>query len=81
MGAAVGFLIPPEIVTNGDDLDVTGHQLSIVMYSGAAVTTALFILVVIRMFAFDLRKLNFNPIECNRRPSAAAVNNIILVNA
>jgi len=48
MGAALGFLITPEIVTNGEDIDVTGHQLSIIMYSGAALTTVLFLLVVIR---------------------------------
>jgi MFS transporter, FLVCR family, feline leukemia virus subgroup C receptor-related protein len=55
LGTALGFLIPPEIVTNGEDLDVTGRQLSIVMYGGAAVTTALFILVVIRMLNLSLK--------------------------
>ena len=47
MGAAMGFLIPPEIVKSSDDIDKLGYQLSVMMYGGAAVTTVLLILVLI----------------------------------
>ena len=47
IGCALGFVIPPEIVTNNDDITVIGSQLSIMLYAGAAVMTVLFILVLI----------------------------------
>lgn len=46
-GCALGFLIPPEIVTNTGDLDVIGYKLSIMFYGGAAITSLLFILVLL----------------------------------
>ena len=47
IGCALGFVIPPEIVTNSDDIAVIGSQLRIMLYSGAALMTFLFILVII----------------------------------
>lgn len=47
IGCALGFLIPPEIVINTDDLDVIGQRLSVMFYGGAALTSALFILILI----------------------------------
>ena len=52
MGSACGFLIPPEVVTNSDDLAFLQHRLQLLMYGGAAVTTAQFILVFIRQLYF-----------------------------
>ena len=46
MGCALGFLIPPEIVPNYADLDLIGQRLSYMYYAGAALTTALLILVI-----------------------------------
>ena len=48
LGAAVGFLVPPEVVSNIDDLDFIGYRLSLLMYGGAAVTTLQAILVIFR---------------------------------
>ena len=50
LGCALGFLIPPEIVPNSDSLDDIGHDLSIMFYGGAAITTALFVVVCIGKF-------------------------------
>lgn len=45
LGCAIGFLIPPEVVPNHEDLDVVGYRLSLMFYGTAGVTTLLFILV------------------------------------
>ena len=42
----MGFFLPPLIVGNDPDLDVVGRNLSYMYYGTAAVTTALFLLVV-----------------------------------
>ncbi|MBN3317242.1 FLVC2 protein, partial [Atractosteus spatula] len=47
LGIAVGFLIPPVVVPNLDDLDQLAHHISIMFYGTAAVATLLFILVII----------------------------------
>jgi FLVCR family feline leukemia virus subgroup C receptor-related protein len=47
IGCALGFLIPPEIVRSSADYDTMRHELYIMFYTGASVTTLLFILVVI----------------------------------
>ncbi|XP_017282863.1 feline leukemia virus subgroup C receptor-related protein 1 [Kryptolebias marmoratus] len=48
LGTAIGFLLPPVLVPNTpDDLELTGHNISIMFYGTAAVSTALFILTVI----------------------------------
>ncbi|XP_074647757.1 choline/ethanolamine transporter flvcr2a-like isoform X2 [Tubulanus polymorphus] len=47
VGCAIGFLIPPWIVPNSDNLDEIGNNLSYMFYGTAAVTSGLFILVCI----------------------------------
>ncbi|XP_022614692.1 feline leukemia virus subgroup C receptor-related protein 1 [Seriola dumerili] len=48
LGTAIGFLLPPVLVPNTpEDDDLTGHNISIMFYGTAAVSTALFILTVI----------------------------------
>ncbi|XP_053568438.1 feline leukemia virus subgroup C receptor-related protein 1 [Bombina bombina] len=46
LGCAVGFLLPPVLVPKIDDLEITGHHISIMFYGTAAVSTLLFILTV-----------------------------------
>ncbi|KAF7230486.1 choline/ethanolamine transporter flvcr2b isoform X1 [Nothobranchius furzeri] len=47
LGIAIGFLVPPILVPNVDDLDELAHHISIMFYITAGVATFLFILVVI----------------------------------
>ncbi|XP_078130936.1 choline/ethanolamine transporter FLVCR1 [Sander vitreus] len=48
LGTAIGFLLPPVLVPNTpDDVKLTGHNISIMFYGTAAVSTFLFILAVI----------------------------------
>ncbi|XP_034755253.1 feline leukemia virus subgroup C receptor-related protein 1 [Etheostoma cragini] len=48
LGTAIGFLLPPVLVPNtADDVELTGHNISIMFYGTAAVSTFLFILAVI----------------------------------
>ncbi|XP_023253263.1 feline leukemia virus subgroup C receptor-related protein 1 [Seriola lalandi dorsalis] len=48
LGTAIGFLLPPVLVPNTpEDDDLTGHNISIMFYGTAAVSTVLFILTVI----------------------------------
>ncbi|XP_072424061.1 choline/ethanolamine transporter flvcr2a isoform X2 [Chiloscyllium punctatum] len=47
MGVALGFLIPPIIVPNVDDLDQLTYHINIMFYGTAAVATLLFILVIL----------------------------------
>ncbi|XP_059212628.1 feline leukemia virus subgroup C receptor-related protein 1 [Centropristis striata] len=48
LGTAIGFLLPPVLVPNTpDDIELTGHNISIMFYGTAAVSTVLFILTVI----------------------------------
>lgn len=47
MGTAVGFLVPPVVLTNSFDIDFLQYRLGVLMYGGAALTTALFLLVLI----------------------------------
>ncbi|KAF0300149.1 Feline leukemia virus subgroup C receptor-related protein 2 [Amphibalanus amphitrite] len=46
IGNAIGFLIPPAIVQDSEDLDEIGHDLSIMFYGQAAITSALFIIII-----------------------------------
>ncbi|XP_053316073.1 feline leukemia virus subgroup C receptor-related protein 1 [Spea bombifrons] len=47
LGTAIGFLLPPVLVPKTDnDTDLTGHNISIMFYGTAAVSTLLFILTV-----------------------------------
>uniref|UniRef100_A0A3Q0S823 Choline/ethanolamine transporter FLVCR1 n=1 Tax=Amphilophus citrinellus TaxID=61819 RepID=A0A3Q0S823_AMPCI len=48
LGTAIGFLLPPVLVPNTpDDVELTGHNISIMFYGTAAVSTVLFILAVL----------------------------------
>ncbi|XP_072350643.1 choline/ethanolamine transporter flvcr2a [Scyliorhinus torazame] len=47
MGVALGFLIPPMIVPNVDDLDQLTYHINVMFYGTAAVATVLFILVIL----------------------------------
>ncbi|KAF1376965.1 hypothetical protein PFLUV_G00216980 [Perca fluviatilis] len=48
LGTAIGFLLPPVLVPNTpDDVALTGHNISVMFYGTAAVSTFLFILAVI----------------------------------
>ncbi|XP_068609662.1 heme transporter FLVCR2 [Brachionichthys hirsutus] len=52
LGIAIGFLVPPILVPNVDDMDELAHHISIMFYITAGVATVLFILVV---FVFQER--------------------------
>ncbi|XP_070590541.1 choline/ethanolamine transporter FLVCR1 isoform X1 [Erythrolamprus reginae] len=48
LGTAIGFLLPPVLVPNThDDLDLMGHNISIMFYGTAGVSTFLFLLTVV----------------------------------
>lgn len=47
LGIAVGFLLPPIIVKNSENLDVIGKGLGLMFFSVAAFTTVLLILIII----------------------------------
>uniref|UniRef100_A0A3B3QIB4 FLVCR choline and putative heme transporter 2 n=1 Tax=Paramormyrops kingsleyae TaxID=1676925 RepID=A0A3B3QIB4_9TELE len=46
LGVATGFLIPPMLVPNVDDVDQLAHHISVMFYGTAVVATVLFILVM-----------------------------------
>ncbi|XP_029106296.1 feline leukemia virus subgroup C receptor-related protein 2-like isoform X2 [Scleropages formosus] len=46
LGIAIGFLVPPMLVPNIDDMDQLAYHISIMFYMTAGVATFLFILVV-----------------------------------
>ncbi|KAG7328492.1 hypothetical protein KOW79_008436 [Hemibagrus wyckioides] len=47
LGIAIGFLLPPILVPNVNDMDKLAHHISIMFYITAGVATLIFILVVI----------------------------------
>ncbi|KAM9421534.1 choline/ethanolamine transporter flvcr2b-like isoform 4-T5 [Salvelinus alpinus] len=47
LGIAIGFLVPPILVPNVEDMDQLAYHISIMFYITAGVATLLFILVVI----------------------------------
>lgn len=48
LGAAIGFLLPPVLVPNTpDDQDLTAHNIRIMFFGTAAVSTALFLLALL----------------------------------
>nr|DBA27249.1 TPA: hypothetical protein GDO54_011413 [Pyxicephalus adspersus] len=47
LGTAIGFLLPPVLVPRTNDVELTGHNISIMFYGTAAVSTLLFILTVV----------------------------------
>ncbi|XP_061125652.1 feline leukemia virus subgroup C receptor-related protein 1 [Syngnathus typhle] len=50
LGVAIGFLLPPVLVPNTpSDVELVAHNISVMFYGTAAVSTALFILTIIVM--------------------------------
>lgn len=47
LGIAIGFLVPPVLVPNVEDVEKLAYHISIMFFMTAGVATALFILVVI----------------------------------
>ncbi|XP_010767497.1 choline/ethanolamine transporter flvcr2a [Notothenia coriiceps] len=47
MGIAIGFLLPPILVPNVDDVDELAYYIRIMFYTSAGLATVIFILVVI----------------------------------
>ncbi|KAG7508752.1 feline leukemia virus subgroup C receptor-related protein 1 [Solea senegalensis] len=48
LGVAIGFLLPPVLVpTTPNDVELTGHNIRVMFYGTAAVSTALFLLTFI----------------------------------
>uniref|UniRef100_A0A672FXZ0 Choline/ethanolamine transporter FLVCR1 n=1 Tax=Salarias fasciatus TaxID=181472 RepID=A0A672FXZ0_SALFA len=47
MGIAIGFLLPPILVPNVDDMDSLAHHIRIMFYISAGAATLIFVLVVI----------------------------------
>ncbi|XP_028251269.1 choline/ethanolamine transporter flvcr2a isoform X2 [Parambassis ranga] len=47
MGIAIGFLVPPILVPNVDDVNELAHHIRIMFYISAGVATFIFVLVVI----------------------------------
>ncbi|KAM9355144.1 choline/ethanolamine transporter flvcr2a isoform 2-T3 [Pholidichthys leucotaenia] len=47
MGIAIGFLVPPILVPNVDDIDELAHHIRIMFYISAGVATLIFVLVII----------------------------------
>ncbi|KAG8240220.1 hypothetical protein J437_LFUL004680, partial [Ladona fulva] len=47
LGIALGFLIPPMMVRNSENLEEIGHDLSIMFYTIAGLTSVIFLLIVI----------------------------------
>ncbi|XP_069464642.1 choline/ethanolamine transporter FLVCR1 [Ambystoma mexicanum] len=48
LGTAIGFLLPPVLVPNtADDVDLMGHNISVMFYGTAAVSTVLFLLAAV----------------------------------
>ncbi|CAN9507384.1 unnamed protein product [Ophioblennius macclurei] len=52
LGIAIGFLVPPVLVPNVDDMDELAHHIRVMFYITAGVATFLFVLVV---FVFQER--------------------------
>ncbi|XP_078145528.1 choline/ethanolamine transporter flvcr2a isoform X3 [Centroberyx gerrardi] len=46
LGIAIGFLVPPILVPNVDDMNELAHHISIMFYITAGVATVIFVLVV-----------------------------------
>ena len=47
VGVAIGFLLPPILVPNVDDVEELAYHISVMFYITAGVATFIFVLVVI----------------------------------
>ncbi|KAM3930094.1 choline/ethanolamine transporter FLVCR1 [Leptodactylus fuscus] len=46
LGTAIGFLLPPVLVPKSNETEVTSHNISVMFYGTAAVSTLLFVLTI-----------------------------------
>ncbi|XP_054277209.1 uncharacterized MFS-type transporter C09D4.1-like isoform X2 [Macrosteles quadrilineatus] len=69
LGVALGFVIPPMIVKNSEDLDVIGSGLSLLFYGVAILTSVL--LVLILFFFQSSPKLPPSPAQAVQRSAAS----------
>lgn len=65
LGIAIGFLVPPILVPNVDDMDELAHHISIMFYITAGVATLLFILVVFGKISQEAFKVSVHTIYKN----------------
>lgn len=56
LGIAIGFLVPPILVPNVEDMDELANHIQVMFYITAGVATFLFILVIIGKEALRLEK-------------------------
>lgn len=54
LGIAVGFLLPPMLVKNHDEIDLIGRDLQFMFYSVAGFTTILVVLVLFCKCNFEI---------------------------
>lgn len=47
LGIALGFLVPPMLVPNVDDMNELAHHIRTMLYASAGVASVLFLLVII----------------------------------
>lgn len=57
MGIAIGFLVPPILVPNVDDMNELAYHIRIMFYISAGVSTVIFILVVIGKMKINIQGL------------------------
>ena len=61
LGVAIGFLLPPILVPNVDDMDELAHHIRTMFFITAGVATFLFILVVFgKINALQVRSVSSN---------------------
>lgn len=57
LGIAIGFLVPPILVPNVEDMDELAHHIRIMFYITAGVATSLFILVIFGKISMTTRSI------------------------
>ena len=58
---AVGFLLPPILVPNSDDLTEIGRNLGTMYYIDAGLTTTILIIIIFGKTLFIIKKICINP--------------------
>lgn len=88
MGIAIGFLIPPILVPNVDDINELAHHIRVMFYISAGVATVIFILVIISKMIIHICRLirgcqgfllthataNCKSLQCHITPTVMVVN-------
>lgn len=57
MGIAIGFLIPPILVPNVDDMNELAYHIRVMFYISAGVASVIFILVIIGKMIIHIHRL------------------------